>query len=1343
MFVFEDDFPLNGEQDGGGGIDVLSPNEPGLGGFNITLFDDAGGSGDATGQMTYDMFNMPLSNSLAGTVDPATGLDACPIGHSNLTAAGSNALVAQETTGADGTQGTLGITGTIVTCPKYEADGQTLSPLAGQVVIANLMPGRYGVVATPAADRIGRGEEWLQTNTLDGQKAHDSFLRIGEPSFFQEFGPAGFHVSIGFANPTIINARKLYVCNGTDPNITGSNCTNSITGVATTERMSRTPDERLYSSGDNSSFSFTQCYASFGDPDGEDFAFTKCNSDGSFTLSGLPDGDWRLTIFDQWNDMLVDGLSTPVRLANGALVNLGQIAMNQWQSNIYTKTFFDKNGNGVQDQDSSGNPLPGEEGLTLVATNNRFRDGSYSNFNNTDLAGNAGFNEIFPLFSWYVIEDDTTRYKSTGTHVVYDAGGPADGTPCGTSVNPPTAPCGTSNIGNMMANTAEQVPVPAALRVPGARYCASADCPTGDTAGGSTGRVDPPTPFGTEGWQGFSGQNNFVEFGKKPFAAGETGGIHGEVIYASTRPFDDPSLLIHTSWTPDVPGVTINLYKEGTAPDGSTSLTLVDTTKTSSWDDYAQGFRSDGNPNMNCPGQFTDTTTPSDLFFFTIYQQPMWLDVYAHGGTPTHTIPNNSQYKCYDGMHNWNQVQPAPYDGYYTFPSVTAIDNTTGKWTGSNCTACVTNPDASDSFRYGGSTTPVAWTSGHGAPMLPPGKYVVEMIVPPGYELVKEEDKNILIGDNYIAPVTQQFAGLGNIFILPDQAEINALFNANNPQNPTQTLGRTTLPSHEGDTGSVEEFWPCVGALRTVPDFISLFPQSGEVSPFAGATRNLCDRKEVTLTEQESALAKFWIFTSAHVAAHFTGVITDDYTSEFDPFSPQFGEKFSPPNLPVSIKDWSGTEVSRVYADQWGTYNGLTYSTWEVNPPNPTGYAPTMMVVCMNDPGPIPNPANPAQMITDPLFNPQYSQFCYEIPFMPGQTQYMDTPVVPVSAFAGAGYNNPDCSYPDLTPAVSEVDGDGVGPYVATAGNTITIHALGLQNVPNNAYTGPAATAAPFNAKTVQRNYGFGTTAGTVTIGVDASGNPVPATVTGWTDSLITVTAPSTGGTSGVRACAIQQQAQYKPAGTTTAFCGQLVITRGDNQKKSVDAITVTIGGKKPTYVVGNTPLLASGVGSIQQAIDAANPGDLIIVPPGTYNEMILMWKPVRLQGVGAATSIINANTQPAGKMNLWRTNVDCLFGLAPAGTPKGYDPSCGNDNGTAWKLFAPTTTNPQIDRLPLEATVGWDATLNGNLAELLQEPTLMGALEGAAITVLSKGVVFPADPIRSRLTPSRPAPCC
>jgi hypothetical protein len=1333
VFVFEDDFPLNGEQDANGGIDVLATNEPGLGGFQITLFDDAGGTGDATGQPTYDMFNQPLSNSLAGTIDPATQLDACPV--SKISRFASN----QPTTTSP-----AGITGMIVTCPRFESDGLTLSPLAGQAVIANLYPGRYGVVATPNADRIARGEEWLQTNTLDGQKAHDSFLRIGEPNFFQEFGPAGYHVTIGFANPAIINARKAGVCGGTDPNLTALNCTHTVTGMVTTERMSRTPDERLYSSGDNSSFSFTQCYVSLGDTDGEDFAFTKCNGDGTFTLTGIPDGNWRITVFDQWNDMLVDGLSTPVGLGTGftaasgmctgpttstTTCDVGQIAMNQWQANIYTSTFFDNNGNGVF-TDYSGrqctgtntpagcNPNYGNQqpGLTLVPTNIRFRDGSYSNFNNTDLSGNAGFNEVFPLFSWYVIESDTTRFKTTGTHVVYDAGGPADGTPGG----------GTSLIAANLANTLEAISVPAVLRVPGARYCASADCKPGDTAGGSTGRVDPGIvhPYGsTYGWQGFSGQNSFLEFGKKPYAVGETGGIHGEVIYASTRPFDDPGLLIHTSWTPDVPGVTINLYQEGTAADGTQSLTLVDTTKTSSWDDWAQGFRSDGNPNMNCPGQGAATGTNADLFFFTLFNQPMYLDFYnnQHSGPPMHNIPNNSQYKCYDGMHNWNQLQPAPYDGMYQFPSITALNPTSGKPAGTNCTICVPNPDTTDAFRVG-------------TPMLPAGKYVVEVVVPPGYELVKEEDKNILIGDNYIAPVTVQFPGLaGSVYILPDQAAIAATYNANNAQNSTVAFGRTSLPSHEGDTGSVETFWPCVGAARIVPDYISLFPGSLEVAPFAGAKRNLCDRKEVTLDDQTSALAKFWIFSSTHVAAHFTGVITDDFTSEFDPFSPQFGEKFSPANLPIAIKDWTGTEISRVYSDQWGTYNGLTYSTWEVNPPNPTGYAPTMMVTCMNDPGTGTTP--------DPLFNPQYSQFCYEIPFMPGQTQYMDTPVVPTSAFAGAGYNNPDCNYPASTPAIKEVDGDGNGPYISDVGtgHPITIHALGDVMVPNYGYSGPSATTLPYNQKTVMRHYGFGSS-GTVTIG------GVAATISSWTDQTIVVTLPNTGTPPPpqVPLCSKQQQAQY---GGSSARCGQIVITRADNGLQSIDTVTMTIGGKAPTHVLST--------GSIQSAIDAAAPGDLIIVDAGTHSELVQMWKPVRLQGVGAASSVINANTHPAGKLDTWRARINCLFGLAlngqPLSTPGNlvpapganipgdpnfgkseplnlYDPSGASGcPATGWNYFNGGPNNPQVDRIPLEGIVGWDTTVNGNLAQLLQEPSLMGAFEGAGITVLAKGVRYPA----------------
>jgi len=74
------------------------------------------------------------------------------------------------------------------------------------------------------------------------------------------------------------------------------------------------------------------------------------------------------------------------------------------------------------------------------------------------------------------------------------------------------------------------------------------------------------------------------------------------------------------------------------------------------------------------------------------------------------------------------------------------------------------------------------------------------------------------------------------------------------------------------------------------------------VAPFAGATRNLCDRKEVNLDDQTAPLAKFWVFSSTHVAAHFTGIMLDDLSSEFDPFSPQFGEKFAIPNASYLVQ---------------------------------------------------------------------------------------------------------------------------------------------------------------------------------------------------------------------------------------------------------------------------------------------------------------------------------------------------------------------------------------------------------------------------------------------------------
>ena len=154
-FVFEDDFPLNGEHDAGGGVDVLAPNEPGLGGFNVIIYRQRRPVRRPAGQMTYDMFN---SRCRMPWRERSIRHEArCVPDHLRIRGQGF-----------DGGTSPTGITGMITVCPKYEADGTTLSPLAGQAVVRNLPPGRYGVDGHPGADRIARGEEWLQTNTLDG-----------------------------------------------------------------------------------------------------------------------------------------------------------------------------------------------------------------------------------------------------------------------------------------------------------------------------------------------------------------------------------------------------------------------------------------------------------------------------------------------------------------------------------------------------------------------------------------------------------------------------------------------------------------------------------------------------------------------------------------------------------------------------------------------------------------------------------------------------------------------------------------------------------------------------------------------------------------------------------------------------------------------------------------------------------------------------------------------------------------------------------------------------------------------------------------------------------------------
>ncbi|MEJ2453208.1 MAG: hypothetical protein P8103_03510 [Candidatus Thiodiazotropha sp.] len=1240
VFLFHDCYPLNGAPD-------LPEEEPGSGSctpdtvdfsqFNIVLEEPAGKYGANGGPMLQDAFGNPLGTAYMNQNPdtPYTGPGGCPARENG-------------------------------TC----ADG-TLTPAAdGTLIIKNVAPGKYGLIATPAAG-------WTQTSTIEGSPVIDAWVKANEPPFMVEFGLPGPHVFIGFTQErnTLSDGASLA----------------TISGMITDMHMSRPPATQLFSGRP-----FPQCWVAINENTGvpglNRYAMP-CNADSTFSIPNVPAGSYEMKVFDTPLDVVIATMTftvDPTGTCNGGQsCNFGEVPVFNWFNRLTTYIFNDADQDGFWD-DTEG-PLGAESGPVNI----RWRDGTVYQSFPTDFEGVAPFDEDFPFFNWMVAEVGYTNKKATGATMIVDAGGEVNQDPTiFTGMNQDATGAG------------EMTPQAQAEN------------------GGLPWRTEVG-PVLTQAFQGFLGQTNIIQFGKADYLAytpldfttipptppkyvGENGGISGVVFNTVTRAENDPQFAVGEGWEPGVPRVQVNLYADGDIDtpivgdfvfpngtgdidwngngvadadddqiddvDGDGVVTLADV------DNYPLGWAEGGAKGLedvdrNGNGVFDlgdavavawtdswDDNTPTDC------QGQNQIDITGDG-----VVDPSADNRCFDGMRVWNQIRPGVFDGGYAFSEYDLGHLATVRATVASkieafynyINTSVVSPEVAATLQLG----------------LLAGDYIVEGTTPPGYETLREHHKNVDFGEDF-QPALQALPPVcvGEPQVVPDLFSI----------------------STKDGSGDLAQIVPGLTAAEAA-------------APFAGELRPVCNMKKINLAAAQNAAADFFLVTDVPVAANVTGMILNDLANEFNPNSPAFGEKYAPPQVPVGVYDWNGKQVNRVYADQYGMYNFLVPSTWTANLPQPSGMGPNMLTACMNDAGPIPDPNNPGETMVDPYFNPAFSQFCYTFQYMPGSTTYLDTPVVPVAAFAAPVSFPVDCAVPHRTPMIRSVENTtrGIGPMVAFgAGDTIVVTSMGNESVPNPEWDGinPAT-------RFITRNRNFGAAQAGLLEVEDANGVRTPLTVTNWGPTQIEATVPA-----GL-AVGEYQVVVTRTAGVPTPVESEIAVTLTVGELVGGQLMGVRENGQN--YAVLLVPLMYP---TINDAIDAADAGDMIMVAPGTYDELVVMYKPVKLQGYGAGKVTINARQSPTDKVLQWRDRIAALTDGNLANGEFSLLPGQGAGAGGIFQALGAPTLPTEEGAGILVAGIATDTPNNAgglnrfnilrNRGARIDGFTIVGASQGGGIVV-------------------------
>ncbi len=640
------------------------------------------------------------------------------------------------------------------------------------------------------------------------------------------------------------------------------------------------------------------------------------------------------------------------------------------------------------------------------------------------------------------------------------------------------------------------------------------------------------------------GKRNTIDFGKLSyldpsapngfFTPGGTGngGIAGSVTSNTTAAQWDPSKEAVEDNEPGIPDVQVDLYVV------DPTCTLVDPVSGVS-----------GVDNPDC---------------FTIPVDSLVTDHYVHPGKDRNGQP------C-----------PVPTAGGAPFGPI----NPTFQGVGDNCTG---------SWLLGAHTNDGAWDGGFAFGNLSPGYYVVEVTPPPGWQIVKENDMNTALGNEYIPAKPPggcvgeyHYAQLDEEYASPyDAFDVAGVYNGTAP---VRLCNRRLLQVQPFANNAVDIVLMTNGmdANGNNVTFKSNFIENDPNPPVDPYTIN----DQVWSSSETVSLP-----------GRMFGLVLDDLTMTANQNSLTFGEQAGVVGIPIGIYNHAGTYLTTTWTDENGHYEVLLPSTFSINRATPGGVGPTMYKVVVNDPGP-----NGDNFGYDPSFitNPNILEV------NAGVMTKADTPVLSLAAGP--------CALPQGTPQLFEVN--SVYGTTGALPTDYTISGINLVNA--------SVFMTPLNVD------GTVNEAGQLDV--------TPYSVTTPTPSLTDPT--SIYDVMVIDLAAVETALGAMVGPYQVSFSHGTAISESPRNGITFHVLSAP-GGTYDLNVITVADQVLESDTVIQDAIDATaldTRTALIVVPPGSYRESLIVDDNMIIQGFGAG-GMIGVPTE-TGPLSLIETPFAFLTG--------------------------------------------------------------------------------------------------